>query len=104
MWPGSAVNASHTDGSRSAAAPSIWWAEVDTPQRKPGGNCGRGFVAMRAIILTDSKGSQRVGVNWELRLLGRLWGGAVRWGSRLRAGGGWARPRGGAAYVTAPRP
>lgn len=47
MCPGPALKASQTEGARSATAPSIWWAEVDTPQRKPDGNCGRGLVAMR---------------------------------------------------------
>lgn len=56
--PGSAVKASQTDGSRASAAPSIWWAEVDTPQRKSAGNGGigwaaaRGSFAMGGIILT----------------------------------------------------
>ena len=37
------------DGPRpsSVAAPSIWYAAVDTPQRKPAGNWGIGAVGMR---------------------------------------------------------
>ena len=50
-----------------------------------------GLVAMRAIILTRSNGSQRAGVNCELRIRGAPCGvgGAVV--GRLRAVGGWSR-------------
>lgn len=40
------MKASHTDGPRSPAAPSIWCADVDTPHRKPCGNRGIGFACI----------------------------------------------------------
>ncbi|CAM5725006.1 hypothetical protein SMICM304S_09844 [Streptomyces microflavus] len=45
--PGRAAKASQPEGPLPSAstAPSVWKAEAEAPQRKPGGNCGTGISA-----------------------------------------------------------
>ncbi len=62
------------------------------PRGSRAGTAVGGSSMRRGIIHTGSKGSQRVGVNWELRLLGRQGRGAGSV-SRLRPGGALAPRR-----------